>query len=221
MGDVGRILAVTGTQREAAVLRGLGVDVVAIGGSAAALEAYLADKSGSLDAMISFGMAGALSPDLGLGDWVVGTGLAGRADCDEFWASTLAGKLPAAKLGPVHADGHLIADPAEKSALYQETGAIATDMESHLVAQAAARMGIPFAVLRCISDEAGSALPPAIAVAMKVDGGLALGAILKSIARNPLQLPALFKTSLCFNRAYLDMQAGVRTLGPRLAFGGN
>ena len=135
------------------------------------------------------------------------------------WIKALAAKLPAARLGPIHADGRLIADPAAKSDIYQSTGAIAADMESHLVAGAAARLGVPFAVLRCVSDDAASALPPAIAVAMKPDGGLALGAVFMSILRNPLQLPDLLTTSLRFNRAYLDMEAGAKLAGPLLAFG--
>jgi adenosylhomocysteine nucleosidase len=218
LGDVGRILAVTGTKREASVLRGLGVDVIAVGGSVAALEGALANARAPFAGMISFGMAGALNPDLGLGDWVIGTGLAGGADCEASWAKSLALHLPKAKLGPIYADGRLISDPAEKHAISQRTGALAADMESHLVAQAAAKAGVFFAVLRCISDEADFALPPAIAVAMKPDGGLALGAVLASIMRNPLQIPDLVKISLCFNRAFLDMQTGVKLLGPRLAF---
>ena len=218
MGDVGRILAVTGTQREAAVLRGLGLDVVAIGGSPTALDGALASFGAPLAAMISFGMAGALSPDLGLGDWVIGTSVTGgwQGFCDKDWAARLALQMPAAKRGPIFADGRLIAEPSEKQRIFQQAGAIAADMESHLVAQAAARMGVPFSVLRCISDEADSALPPAIAVAMRPDGRLALGAIFASIIRNPLQIPDLVRTSLCFNRAYLDMQSGVNAIGPRL-----
>jgi adenosylhomocysteine nucleosidase len=214
MGDVGRILAVTGTRREASVLRGLGVDVLAIGGSAGALEGTMDGVAG----IISFGMAGALDPALQLGDWVIGTGLAEGANCDVSWATALASHLPKAKLGHIYADGRLIADPSEKHGLFESTGALATDMESHLVAAAATRAGVPFAILRCISDEASSALPPAIEVAMKPDGGLALSAILGSILRNPLQIPDLVRTSLCFNRAYLDMQAGVQALGPHLCF---
>ena len=129
-----------------------------------------------------------------------------------------AAKLPAAKLGPIYADGRLIADPAEKSALYQQTGAMAADMESHLVAGAAARLGVPFAVLRCISDEADSALPPAIAVAMKPDGGLALGAIIKSILRKPLQMPDLLTALAGFNRASRLCNQESRAVGPRLAY---
>ena len=73
-----------------------------------------------------------------------------------------------------------------------------------------ARLGIPFAILRCISDEAGADLPPAIAVAMHPDGRLALGAILKSILTNPAQLPELMRSTARFGRAFASLEAGAR-----------
>jgi hypothetical protein len=118
--------------------------------------------------------------------------------------------LPGARSGPCYADGRLIGDSSEKQSLYRSHGALVADMESHLVARAAARLGIPFAILRCISDEAGADLPPAIAVAMHPDGSLALGAILKSILTNPGQLPTLMRSIAGFSRAFASLQAGAK-----------
>jgi hypothetical protein len=75
-------------------------------------------------------------------------------------------------------------------------------------------------VLRCVSDEAGAALPPAIAVAMKPGGGLDLGAILGSLLRQPGQVPGLIRTVAGFNRAYGTLRAGAEQVGGRLAFDG-
>lgn len=91
-------------------------------------------------------------------------------------------------------------------------------MESHIAARIAAEAGLPFAVLRCVSDEAAAALPPAIKVAMKPGGGLALGAVIASIASRPGQLPQLFRTVAGFNRAYAALGEGARRMGPRLSF---
>ena len=199
---------VTGTRREASVLRGLGVTAVAIGGSAEALDGALVERGASLAAIISFGMGGALGPDLKL----IGTEVCGAANalCDAEWAAVLAKQLPEARSGPCYADGRLIGDSGEKQALNRKHGALVADMESHLVAQAAAKLGIPFAVLRCISDEAGADLPPAIAVAMRPDGSLALGAILRSILTNPAQLPELIGSTARFNRAFASLKAGAK-----------
>jgi nucleoside phosphorylase len=59
---------------------------------------------------------------------------------------------------------------AGKRALRAETGALAVDMESHVAARVAARRGLPFAVVRVISDSADEALPPAAQIGMKPDG---------------------------------------------------
>ena len=201
------------------MLGAAGLRIIPGGGNAERLAERLAREADGADGIISFGMAGALNPSLKLGDWVIGERLSGSfaAVCDPRWAAALAKCLPGARLGACHADGRLIADPAEKRAL-GEGGALAADMESHIAARAAAEAGLPFAIVRCISDEAGHALPPAIAVAMRPDGGLALGAILKSIIRNPSQVPDLLRTSGNFKHAYAALRQGAQQIGPRLAF---
>jgi adenosylhomocysteine nucleosidase len=212
----GHVVAVVGLRREAAVLRGLEVVTVAGGGDPGRLARELAEATKGADGIISFGMAGALAPDLRLGDWIIGERV-GDLRCDPGWAAALARRLPGARTGPLHADGRLIADPAEKAMLHAASGSLAADMESHVAAEAAARSGLPFAVLRCISDEAATALPPAIAAAMKPGGRLALGAVLGSIIRAPGQVPDLLRTAAGFNRAFRALRSGAEQAGPRLA----
>lgn len=199
------------------MLRGLDVATIAGGGALDRLARDLAAAARHASGIISFGMAGALAPDLRLGDWVIGSRV-GAHECDQPWLDALSRRLPDARIGPIHADGKLIADPAEKANLHCASGSLAADMESHVVARVAAEAGLPFAVLRCVSDEAAAALPPAIAVAMKPDGGLALGAVLGSILRQPGQLPHLLHTVAGFNRAYGALGEGARRAGARLAF---
>ena len=91
-------------------------------------------------------------------------------------------------------------------------------MESHIVAQAAARAGIPFAILRCISDEARHALPPAMAVAMRPDGRLALASMFQSIVRNSAQLPQISRTMVRFVRAFSAFRQGAGALPADFAF---
>jgi adenosylhomocysteine nucleosidase len=213
---LGDVVAVTGTQREASVLRGLGVTALAIGGRAEALDHLSLPVSG----IISFGMAGALSPDLRVGDWVIGGSLCGAVEavCDPAWVAVLARQLPAARIGACYADGRLIGNSAEKQRLHQFTGAIIADMESHIVARTAARLGVPFAILRCISDEAARSLPPLIEVAMRPDGGLAMGRIAASLVRQPGQLLELSRTLRAFNAGFSAMKRSAASLLGRLAF---
>jgi hypothetical protein len=100
----------------------------------------------------------------------------------------------------------------QKRHLYATTGALAVDMESHVAARVAARHDLPFAAIRVISDDAERTLPPAALVGMRPDGGMALGAVLSSLGRNPAQLPALIRTGLDAERAFRALRRALRTL---------
>ncbi len=220
MGNVAPIIAVTGTRREGAILAGLGTTVIAGGGDPVSLTAELTRTAKGAAGIVSFGMAGALNPELTIGRIVVGTRLTGswEGECDRKWATVLASRIPGSVPGCCYADGRLIDDAAEKRAVGRSTGAIAADMESHIAARIAAEAGVPFAILRCISDEVDAGLPPAIAVAMRPGGKLSLGAMLGSIIQQPRQFPALFRTMTRFRLAYTALQIGVGAAGVRLAF---
>ena len=126
----------------------------------------------------------------------------------------LAQNLPHAHRGTVVGADAIIASVAEKAALYATTGAIAVDMESHIAAHVAQRHGLPFAILRTISDTADHALPPAALVGMKPDGGVALGAVLASLARDPRQVPALIRTGRDAGAAFTSLRRAVEALPP-------
>jgi hypothetical protein len=85
-------------------------------------------------------------------------------------------------------------------------------METHVAARVAARRDFPFVALRVISDDAGSTLPPAALVGMKPDGGMALGAVLWSLARKPGQLPALIRTGNQAGRAFKSLDRAFATI---------
>lgn len=216
MGDVGGlILVITGTRHEAAALKGeKGFALVAGGGDAAGLrvqlDALLTQNKAGLRGIISFGMAGALKPGLAIGDWIVARRLFGAVDtvCDPDWAAAFAGALPGARTGCIYADGRMISDPAEKSALGTHHDADAADMESHVAAAFAAEHGLPFAIIRCISDRADHALPPAIRAAMRPDGALNIKAILTALLRQPAQIPKLILTLIYFAKAMAALRRG-------------
>ena len=136
--------------------------------------------------ILSCGIAGALSPDLRTGDVVI--------DGDATVVALLCSVLPDAIAGRVAGGDAIIATADAKRALATKTGAIAADMESHVVARVARARDLAFGVLRVISDTAADDLPPAALVGMRPDGEMALGAVLASLARTPGQLPALLRT---------------------------
>jgi adenosylhomocysteine nucleosidase len=219
MGDVRSLLVVTGTRQEGELVAGPGVTVLAGGGDEARLAQDLARLAPGACGIISFGTGGGLVAGSRLGEMVIGDGLTGAMSryCDTRWVQALARALPRARVGMVFADGALLATAAGKSGA-AAGGAIIADMESHLAGAAAARHGLPFAILRCVSDLAEAALPPAVAVAMRPDGGLALGAVLRSIVRQPGQLPALIRTGVGFGQAFAGLKAGAHAAGARLGF---
>jgi hypothetical protein len=99
----------------------------------------------------------------------------------------------------------IIENAETKSGLYDATGALAVDMESQVAARFAAKRNLPLAALRVISDDASHVLPPAALVAMKPDGGIALGRVLASLLRKPTQVPALMRTARASNKAFAEL----------------
>ena len=218
MGDVSHVVVATGFNREVATLRQSGIVVVAGGGDPVGLRARLEQAAAGAAGIVSYGMAGALADGLKIGDWVVGNRLSGAVDleCDPAWAAALLAKLPGARLGGYFADGRMIDSVAEKIALGQRHNALAVDMESHVAGAVAAERGLPFAIVRCISDGARHLLPHAITVSMRPDGGVDGKAMLRSIVARPGQVADIARTTAGFAKAMGELKRGARRIGPRM-----
>jgi len=213
------ILAATGLKREARLLASPEVRVVAGGGRSAGLETALLAAAGEAEAVISIGIGGALAPQLSPGDWVVAERVVwpdGGVAADPAWTQALRQALPRARAGVLLGSDTILPDPRAKAEAHARWAALAVDMESHVAAQVALRLGLPFAAARVIADHAGFALPPAALAGMAPDGRMAAGAVLGSLARAPWQLPALVRTALAAARAFRALAEGRRLLGPRL-----
>ena len=214
------VIVVTGTLREAVVLAGNHVEVIAGGSDPEALFLKLEAAARNCAGIISFGMAGGIDRSLKLGSLVIGKRLTGafHAKCDERWAAALHTLLPKARVGAVHCDGNLLSDVRDKEQMAWASAALCADMESHIVAEAAAHANVPFAILRCISDVAQLQLPPAVDVAMRPDGSVAVGAVMRSIMAEPGQIPALASTVYGFARAYQALLKAGKQVGDRVGF---
>jgi hopanoid-associated phosphorylase len=213
------ILAVCGLKREAQIAGGPGVVAVAGGGDAEGLAKKLNALHGDITGVISIGIGGGLSPHLQVGDVVIGERVLAGSDvfrCDNLWRVALAAKIPAAHQGPIAASMTVLDDAQAKAKLYERTGALAVDMESELAARFAAARNLKLAVLRVISDDATHTLPPAACAAMTPDGGIALGRVLWSVMKNPLQLPALIRTGRTSEKAFAELLRCRDLLGPGL-----
>ncbi len=194
------LIIACGLKREARIFDRPGRDVFVVigGGQAATLDRDLDDEAElSPGIILSCGIAGALAPTLGLGDVVI--------DGDAAVVDRLARALPHAHRGGIVGNDTIVATAMEKRLLRERTGALAVDMESHVAARVALRKGLPFAALRVISDRAEDGLPPAALVGMQPDGGMALGAVLASLARSPRQLSALIRTGRQADQAFRSL----------------
>src|ERR1700736_1794564 len=133
--------------------------------------------------IISFGIAGGLDPRLRVGTPVVASAVVGDDDTlptDRRWARYLLRILPDAHYAPILGVEEPLADPALKGAAFKRTGAAVVDMESHLVAAAARRIGVPFAVVRVVADPAHRQVPKSALAGMRSDGSADALAVLRA-----------------------------------------
>jgi adenosylhomocysteine nucleosidase len=208
------VLIVTGLVQEARIAAGPGMAVICSSSDPRQLRSLLSTLDPcSFRGVISFGIAGGLDPTLKSGDIVVATEvlsgdtrwLAGLP-LNEAQIASVALKRRRVVRGGLAGVEQVIAAKAGKAALWSETGAAAVDMESHIAASYAAQAGLPFAALRVISDPASRALPAIAMSAVKPNGDIDLGKVLRGIARNPLSLLALVSTGIDFNRALRSLR---------------
>jgi adenosylhomocysteine nucleosidase len=146
--------------------------------------------------LMSFGIAGSLDSSVHLGDVFIGTRVASAKEqwtCDEAWGHELASKIPQAKRGGVYGSEVLVPTVKEKDELYQRTGCAIVDMESQCVAEVAAETGLPFTVVRAVSDDPGMNVPPFVMAAIKEDGSVSLFSALAHLAMHPSQTSDLFR----------------------------
>lgn len=201
------LIIACGLKREARIFDRPGRDVLVVigGGVAATLDRDLDNKAELFPGIIlSCGIAGALAPSLRPGNVVI--------DGDAVVAERLGQALPHAHRGGIVGNDAIVATAREKRLLSERTGALAVDMESHVAARVAARKGLPFASLRVISDRAADDLPPAALVGMRPDGGMALGAVLASLARGPRQLPTLIRTGRQADHAFRSLETAFEAI---------
>lgn len=213
-------LAVTGLRREARLLAGPGVVVIAGGGDHRGLEVTLEGRAAVASGIISIGIAGGLAADLRPGQWVVARAVVdhGRAlPTESAWTGRLLARLPGAIEGVILGSDVIVADRARKAALHDASKAVSVDMESHVAARIARRRRLPFAAARVICDPAHRTLPPAARAAMRRDGRTDVAAVLRSLFLEPKQLPDLMRTAWEAECAFRALLRGHRLLGAGLA----
>jgi adenosylhomocysteine nucleosidase len=189
-------LCVCGLAAEATIARAAGFSAVVGAGDRSRTTALVESAVGQANCLISFGIAGALAPALRAGNVIISTNVI-AAD-KRWWAekqfrdrvADLAHGIGALE-GPVLGAPAILTTRAQKSRAWNETRALAVDLESDVVARIATSAGIPFVVLRTIADAADRELPPAALIPLSEDGTPKLAQVFTSVLRRPRQLASL------------------------------
>lgn len=213
------MIVVVGMAFEARIASRLGVPVIC-GGDGRYLEGSLARAmAAGCGGLISFGVAGGLAPGLKPGTCVIASTILDDEDerpTDTRWAQRLMRIIPDAVHGPILGVREPIALADQKSALHRQTGALAVDMESHVVARAAAEHGVPLAAIRVVVDPVERTIPRSALAGARPDGSIDPLAVIRSLARYPRDLLGLVRMSLDTRAARATLVRGSALLGPGL-----
>ncbi len=207
---------VVGLAAEARIVRGFGSPIEVGGGGARGAEtAAMRLVANGVDALLSVGLAGGLDPRLRASDLVVPRSVVTWTN--EAWPVDigLANRL-GSPAGSMLAADDILATRTEKQKAWEATGALAADIESGAVGRIAARHGLRFAVLRVVCDPAHRTLPPAALMALDDQGRISPDALIRSIARQPCQIPSLIvlgREAALARRALLARVTAIGQLG--------
>src|SRR6266481_5473055 len=136
------VLCTSGLAAEAKIARAAGFPVVIGAGDRERTTALVESAAKGANCLISFGIAGALAPHLRAGDVVISTEVVAdgaRWQVDEWFQSRVAdlAREIGAFQGPVLGARAILGTEADKSRAWRETGALAVDLESDVVARIA------------------------------------------------------------------------------------
>src|ERR1044072_651553 len=167
------MIVVVGIAFEARIAAGLGVPVIC-GGDGKKLSSRLTHAmAAGCGGLISVGVAGGLAPHLKPGSCVIGSEIIDAEAThatDTRWAHRLTRLIPGSVYGAIAGVAEPIAHADDKRRLHEETGALAVDMESHILAEAAWRHGVPLAAIRVVVDPVGRTIPRPALAGSRADG---------------------------------------------------
>jgi len=213
------MIVVVGLAFEARIAAQSGLSVVCAGSGRNLAGALAKAISSGCEGLISFGVAGGLRADLPPGTCIVGSEIVGgdrRFSTHAGWSKKLLQRLPSAQSGVLAGVGAPVTTADAKRALHSTTGALAVDMESHIVADTAAQYGLPMAAVRVICDPVARGLPEMAFRAVRADGTTNVISLLQSIVRQPNHIPAMIRVALDARAARATLSRCGRLLGSGL-----
>ena len=174
---------------EAADLAGRGCDVLVAGiGCERARSAAARAIERGARAMLSWGVAGGLSPQFRCGDLLLPRRVVskhGEWPTDDRLRVRLLRAVPGLReIDTLYCSNAAVASPEHKCEL-ADRGFAAVDMESAGVAMAASQAGVPFAVLKAVCDPASRVVPALALRLLDERGRLRASALLDAACAGP------------------------------------
>lgn len=144
--------------------------------------------------IVSTGFAGALVPEMKVGNIVVANevvGLQGQSlKIDVGMDSNLERGL---RVGRMLTVDRMVRTVVEKQDLAEQTGAISVDMETLAVAAACQEAKTRFMAVRTISDDLSADLPPEVLSLLGETGAVRLGAVFGALWKRPASIKDMWR----------------------------
>jgi len=172
-------------------------------------------------ALVSFGVAGALNPDLKPGDLVLPDAIHAGAQLpvDIAWRDRLQNLLPAditVRNGVLANSDVPLTGTKAKLDLAQATGACAVDMESAAIAAVAAAADIPFIAVRAIIDPLQFSPPEALLDAVYPDGGVNSTRLIVLLLKRSVRVSTLLRMGAGMRAARKTLSKVIQSAGTGL-----
>lgn len=162
----------------------------------------------NINALISWGVAGALDATLESGDLIIADSIISGNKNNQTtakWQKELlalfTGKVQKALNADIYSSSEVCATIKDKKTLFEKTKAIAVDMESAAIVETAMNNNLDFMVIRSIADKADMAIPEAV---LNYTDNLGNPEVLKFIGSclsNPTQIKELLTLAKCYKKA--------------------
>jgi adenosylhomocysteine nucleosidase len=184
-------------------------------GPAAAADGARRLLAAGARALLSWGLAGGLDPSLEAGTLVLplevispeGRMLEASADWRELVCNAIAARHRASR-GRLLSCPEPLGSAAAKALAFRQTGAVAVDMESFAIADAASAGRVPFLAVRAIVDAAHDTVPElALSATRPGEDGVGLARLLLALARTPGELPSLVRLARRYRTATRALSA--------------
>ncbi len=194
-------------------------------GPEAAEKAAIALVDEGCEALLSFGIAGALDKQLGPGDVVLAEAVVTEREqsfvTDPAWRRRLYTRLETSsgvRQGRLLGSDYPLLSRSAKHAAASRYAVVAVDMESHAVARAARRSGVPFMVMRAVADPFDRSIPAWLTTAIDARGKPRISTIAVGALAHLSDVPRLLRLARDQRVALRALGRAAVDAGPLLAF---